>query len=121
MHNLVLGVEKMLLECSVLRLGDDNIFSSEMTTRAGAPRSLLSIRSIVLESLNMFLKHTQSTSPMPGLHVDFSASGSLFNKNGVIGMMEATDLLSILSVLPFLGANIDRMCGEAAYASVTNV
>jgi hypothetical protein len=45
----------------------------------------------------------------------------LFTSTGIIGMVEEKDMKSVLTMLPFMGALLDRMCGEAEYAPLTEV
>jgi hypothetical protein len=62
---------------------------------------------------------------MPGHRIDFSSSardsgrGGLFTSTGIIGMVEAKDMKSALTMLPFMGALLDRTCREAEYALLT--
>ena len=127
MHNLPLGVGKLIKICIPLRLSSKTLFSSELCTANGAPRSFSSIKNTVLRSVNFALKRIQSESATPGFQVDFSSgkSSSILNGfytcDGIVGMLEAADFSCLDQVFPFIGALIDRLCGEVDQCPTTTV
>ena len=62
-----------------------------------------------------------------GLDLDFgSADGraglnGVFEEDGIVGMLEARDFRNIDQVSPFIGAILDRLCGETMSAPCTTV
>jgi hypothetical protein len=80
-----------------------------------------------LVSWNNLLTLTQSTRLMPGARINFSTAksseklDSLWTKTGLVGMLQAKDMRSVTTVLPFVAALVDRMCGEEAVAPTTRV
>jgi hypothetical protein len=122
MHSLASGTLKTLLVAIGARLSNAPLVSATMTTRRGTSRPLSSIKTTALRHLNALLSSTQRESTMPGLRIDFSSSArgsgrdGLFTSTGIIGMVEAKDMKSVLTMLPFMGALLDRMCGEAECA-----
>jgi hypothetical protein len=111
MHNLHLGVGRTICLMISERLAEGNSVSTQL----------------VLSAANNLLALTQSTSPTPGARIDFStAKGSekldgLWTKTGLVGMLQAKDMKSVTTVLPFVAALVDRMCGEEAAAPTTRV
>lgn len=126
MHNLPLGVSKLLKTCAGERLRSDSQSSTAMLTTAGQPKKFATIRVTVLKEMNAFLSRSQQSSQGYGLRLDFSSgSGTqlqgLFADNGLCGMLEAKDYISVDQVSPFLGGIADRLCGESSAAPVTSV
>lgn len=126
MHNLSLGISKLLKECCVYMLKDTERSSPAMCTMAGLPRSFNTIRKEILHCLNKLLRNVQRSSSGYGLHVDFSkgeTAGRLsgfFTETGVVGMLEAQNFDTLDMVAPFLGAVVDTCCGTEEKAPVTN-
>jgi hypothetical protein len=64
---------------------------------------------------------------MPGARINFSTAkssenlGGLWTKNGLASMLQAKDMRSVTTVLPFVAALVDRMCGEEVVAPTTRV
>lgn len=127
MHTCWLGISKTLKECATVRLEDRTLSSNAIKSSSGAPRMFFSIRRTILRILNSFLSNVEHISVGYDLHVDFSkhsCSGTisgLFTDSGIAGMLEASDLKSVDMVSPFLGAIIDRCCGEVEGAPITKV
>lgn len=126
MHFLSLGISKMLKECAVEMLKDENRTTSAILSRAGEPRTFKFVRKRVLRCLNEFLRDVESSSRGYGLHVDFSSGESglrlsgFFTEHGIVGMLEAKDYDVMDMVSPFIGAIIDRCCGLVDVATVTS-
>lgn len=125
MHNLSLGISKLLKECCVLMLKDSERTSPAMCTMTGVPRPFNFIRKEVLHTLNKLLACIQRSSSGYGLQVDFSkgeTSGRLsgfFTEDGVIGMLQAKHFDTVDMVAPFLGAIVDMCCGSEEKTPVT--
>jgi hypothetical protein len=64
---------------------------------------------------------------MPGARINFSTAKSsenldgLWTKNCLVGMLQAKDVRSVTTVLPFVAALVDRMCGEEVVAPTKRV
>lgn len=125
MHNLSLGVSKMLKDCATIMLRDENRTSPAMITSSGAPRTFKHIRRSVLHALNDFLCDVEKRSPGYGIHCDYSKGecggrlNGFFTETGIVGMLEAKEYDSVDMVSPFLGAIIDACCGLTDTADVT--
>ena len=125
MHVLWIGLARTLKECIVNKLCDTLKKSSSICTTKGESRTYSSIKKSVLRMLNDFLAKVQKMSVGYGIVVDFSKGkhegrlSGLFSDNGLIGMLEASDYKDIENVSPFLGAIVDRCCGEVKEAPVT--
>ena len=97
MHNLSLGISKLLKECTVSYLKDDKRVRTSIETLSGEGRNVSLIRKSILSLLNCFLREVQYSSPGYGIHVDFSKGltagrlSGLFTKDGIVGMLEAAD------------------------------
>lgn len=74
-----------------------------------------------MERLNIFLSETHHFSPMPGARFDYSANGGLLNLDGKIGMLEAKDMMSVLTVFPFAGMIIDGYLSLGAKGHFTQI
>ena len=127
MHNLALGVGKLLKGCPPLRLGSEDLYSMEFRTSKGDPKQFSKIKVKVLSSVNSALKLIQEECAGSRFYVDFSNSKSnsrlngFYTSDGIAGMLEAADFMCLDQVFPFVGALIDRMCGEVEEAPTTHV
>lgn len=111
LHNLPMGLEKILIESSMNFFTQANIVSSSMKNAKGEGRRCSPILPTVISKINMFLTETHHFSPMPNLRLDFEANGGLFTKKGAVGMLEAKELLSVPTVFPFIGFIFDSFLG----------
>ena len=126
LHNLWLGVSKLILICISLRL-----LSKTLTTTTGSstnsPRPFASIRHKVLRGVNNILAAIERDYPAPGLHIDFSTSSAgsslngIFVQDGLRGMLEAKDYRALTMVFPFIGAFIDFCCDETDTCPITTI
>lgn len=97
LHNLHLGITKMILRLIHLRL-----------------RSVSSMPLRVLHRMNLFLREVELFHMCPEMHVDFTVTSKnhylngLFNAEGVIGMLEAKNFKHVEKILPYLGTIADR-------------
>ena len=127
MHNLLLGVGKMIKQLAGVRLTSKELFSTEMPSSKGFPRPFASIRRRVLSCVNRMLKLIQKDSPAARFNVDFSTGknqGELdgfYSSEGIVGILEASDMACLDQVFPFVGALIDRLCGEVEESPTTKV
>lgn len=102
-----------------------------MTTKSirpgSATRAFLSLRRKIIGELNRFPSAVWKKSFGYGVHVDLSQKiGNVeidghFRDHNVSGIPEASDFLSVDIVPPFLGAIIDRCCGEPLEAAITRI
>lgn len=127
LHNLHLGISKMLKKVIVERLKDDDLTSSAVRYANGNPKPFPSIRGIVLSGANQILKQMQIESSARNLRIDFSSShkgwryNGFFSEDGIVGMLEARDHKSMDMVFPFIAAYIDRCYGEIEQCPTTRV
>ena len=130
LHNLHLGISKLLKQCMADRLQSTVLETSAIPSKGGKCRtsSFRSVRMKILASVSKLLSHIQRYSPIIGVRVDFSKSGSngqekgLYGPDGtLIGMLEGKDYRSIDMVFPFVGMMVDRACGEVGTAVTTRL
>ena len=127
MHNLPLGIGRLLKECLMLRMSSKELHSSEMLTAKDEPRTFFSIKSDVLYSINKTMQLIQTDSSSSGFSVDFQNAkvhhkiNGLYTSDGLASMLEASDLLCVDQIFPFIGALVDRLCGEVEEAPTTKV
>ena len=119
MHNIHLGLTRTLLECMSERLKSKKLRSSEfIVKKSGKKKRFFTIRTTVLRALNVSLELMDRQSPWIDFKVCFTsqkktkALNGLFQEKGLASMLEARDYSRVLQVMPFLGATVDRMCGE---------
>jgi len=127
LHNLHLGVSKLLKNVASERLSSKEMYTSAFKYANGQPRTFHSIRSNFLNGANFLLSRYELESAARGFHVDFSSKGKglkdngLFKTDGLMGMLEAKDYRNVDQVSPFIGAFFDQCCGEIEDAPVTKV
>ena len=128
LHGLHLGISKDLKRCLSERLRSATHFTKAIPTRTGKMReaSFKAVRSQILSGVNKMLSHMARNSPASGLRIDFSSgkdhSNGLYGEDGsLIGMLEGKDYKSLDMVAPFIGAFVDRCCGEIAECVNTKV
>ena len=119
MHNIHLGLTRTLLECMSDRLKSKKLRSSEfIVKKTGNKKKFKTIRTSVLRALNTSLELMDRQSPWIDFKVCFTSQkkttplNGLFQDKGLASMLEARDYSRVLQVMPFLGATVDRMCGE---------
>ena len=119
MHNIHLGLTRTLLECMSERLKSKQLRSPEfIVKKTGQMKMFKTIRTTVLRALNVSLELMDRQSPWIDFKVCFTsqkkttALNGLFQDKGLASMLEARDYSRVLQVMPFLGATVDRMCGE---------
>lgn len=117
LHNIFLGVSKLLKEMLSKRLTDEVLMTS-LFNKKKEQKSFLEARPVLINGINHLLACIASENPTTGLHIDFSTPGKgysyngLFKKDGIIGMLEARDHKSVDQVMPFIAMFLDRWCGE---------
>lgn len=126
LHNLHLGISKLLKNCILQRMASDML-----TTFPDGPPSkqkkMISHRSKLLMATNAILADIQKNYPAPGLQVDFSKKeasvqlNGFFMKEGIKGMLEGKNYRSVDMVFPFISAFIDRVTGFENAADMTRV
>ena len=127
MHNLDLGISKILKVCISDRLRSDELRSSEFLDSSGQSRTFKSLRTTILRSANAYLQLLQRDSPCIGARFDFSRRTStdvlngLFSDTGIAAMLEARNLRDVDQVMPFVASLVDRLCGEVESCPVTHV
>ena len=127
MHNLSLGVGKMIKCLPAARLTSKELCSVEILNSKGHPRPFAAIRRRVLACANRMLKLVQIESPAARFNVDFSTGKSqgdldgFYTSDGIVGMLEASDFACLDQVFPFVGALMDHLCGEVGESPTTKV
>lgn len=120
LHNLFLGISKLLKELLSARLADGTLKSSVLKTKKGEPRSFEQIRPAVLNGINRILSCIQASNPGVGLRIDFSSNGKghlyngIFKSDGLRGMLEGADHRSLDQIMPFIAMFVDSCCGDGA-------
>lgn len=130
LHNLFLGISRLLKSCLSERLRSLDFETSLIPTAAGKQRTVpfRTVRMTILMGVNKLLSHIQRYSPIPGSRVDFSKGGSSGHEKGLygsegklIGMLEGKDYRNLEMVFPFVGAFLDRACDEVVTAVSTKL
>lgn len=120
LHNLYIGISKLLKELLSIRLSDHSLQTSFMKNKNGDPKSFDTIRSDLLNGINRILSCIQAENPGSGLKIDFSTAGKghrfngLFKQHGLIGMLEGSDHRSIDQFMPFIAMFLDINCNEGS-------
>lgn len=123
MHNLHLGISKLIKQCMYTRFSSEQLYLSLNKRR----RTFRSVRNSLLRCANHTLSAIERDSFMPGLHVDFSTCekgatpNGLFTVDGLRGMLEAKDYWAVDMVFPFVAGCLDRICGESDSAPLTTI
>lgn len=118
LHNLALGISKLIEEAACSRLRSDAKTSSAVLTASGEKRRFRRVRVSVIRGANWF--HANVKSSMYGFKQPVNVSGQifpqnekcLFSENGPIGMLKAADMKLIDNVSAFIGLIFDSFCGE---------
>lgn len=130
LHNLFLGISKLLKACLSERLRSAILQTSAIRTRGGNVRTVnfRTVRMIVLTGINRLLSHIQRLSPLNGVRIDFSKGGSSGHEKGLygqegnlIGMLEGKDYRNLDFIFPFVGMFVDRVCDEVSTAVSTEL
>ena len=130
LHNLYLGISKLLKVCLSERLKSTNLQTSAILSRGGKTRttSFRNVRMTILTGINRMLSHIQRFSPVHGMRIDFSKGGSSGHEKGVygpdgnlIGMLEGKNYRNLDIVFPFVGMFVDRLCDEVSTANSTKL
>lgn len=126
LHNLHLGVSRLLKTCLVQYLSSDEIYSHPCGPN-GKRKRLSSVRMALLRACNAILAHVEEKYALPGLHVDFAKTGKttqlngLFTADGLRGMLEGKDYYAVDMVFPFVAAFIDRSLGFEEKCELTRM
>ena len=119
MHNIHLGLTRTILQSMSDRLRSKSLVSTEFRLKgSGIAKKFSTIRTTVLRALNVSMELFDRQSPWIGFKVCFTSAkktvplNGLFTDNGLASMLEAKDYARVLQVMPFLGATVDRLCGE---------
>lgn len=97
---------------------------THVRTSLEAPNILKSVKKLVLDATNEYLRIIQSNSSDLHLCVDFSIENiqhrisRFFNNNGIVGMLEATGIENEESVSLYVVAIVDLFC-SIDFASLT--
>lgn len=126
LHNLDLGISKLLKICFVLYLSSGEL--KDVTFNGTVKkRSLSSLKTLLLRACNSYLSFINDTHSLPDLNVDFSRKDSslqlngLFLHSGVRGMLEGKDYRNVDKVFPFVMAFVDRVLGHTTSCPLTNI
>ena len=112
LHNLHLGVSKLIKTCAMKRLESSTLFTKEKDSADSKPYS--AIRHSILAGANSVLSAIERDSPESNFHIDFSMNevtstlNGIFTKDGMRGMLEGKDYRNLDKVFPFIGGYMDR-------------
>ena len=126
LHNLHLGISKLLKTCTIQLLSSDDLYTHP-TKNSRQQRKFSSIKNKVLRSCNALLAAIEAQFPIPGVHVDYSKKESsvqlngFFTHDGIKGMLEAKNYQNMDMIFPFIAAFIDRATGLEDTAMLTHV
>jgi len=126
LHNLHLGISKLLKNCFLEFLQSNQVMTWPNGTRK-QKKVLSSQRSNVLKAANAILAEIEKKYPATGIHVDFSKKektaqlNGFFLRDGVRGMLEGKNFRSIDLVFPFIASFIDRALGFQGNPVITTV
>ena len=127
MHNIHLGLTRMLCDLFQERMTSKTMESSIVVSKAGEPKKFFQIRTTVLRACNYLLSWCDKYSREARFRLDFSKQKSqrgldgFFTNDGIIGMLEAKDLYGILQIMPFFGAVGDRFCGQQRHCPTVSL
>ncbi len=124
MHVLHLGVSKLIKQTTCSRLK-----STELTSCAigKTTKTFSYIRKSILRQLNAFLDSVSTNTDGIRVFGKLRSSGGktglngLFKEEGLSGMVEASLMEKVDKVSPFMGALIDRACGEHTHCPLTKI
>lgn len=117
LHNIYLGVSKLLKEMASKRLMNASLMTTLHNSR-NEPKSFLVARPDLINGINHLLACIERENPMKGMRIDLSTPGKgysyngVFKQEGLIGMLEARDHRTLDQVMPFIAMFLDRCCGE---------
>lgn len=124
LHNLHLGISKLVKECTMSYLSSDRL----MTGGGEKGRKpFVKVRTRILRGCNALLATIEREGEVPGVRIDFgkvcgtSGLDGIFTKNGLKGMLEGRDYKGLDKVFPFVAAFIDRCTGHERTAPMTRV
>lgn len=127
LHNLHLGISKLIKLACAGRLTDKELRTSAMAKNRSKTRSFVSARAAILSAANEILRQLEKEFPARGLRVAFGSAekgrryNGFFKSDGIVGMLEAKDFQALDMVFPFIGAYIDRCCGEVETSPTTRI
>lgn len=127
LHNLHLGVSKLIKQACADRLTDHELQSNALSASNGRMKTFASIRARILGGANEILRQLEKEFPARGFRTSFGSESKggryngFFKNNGVVGMLEAKDYQALDMVFPFIGAYIDRCCGEIESSPTTRI
>ena len=117
LHNIYLGISRLLKEMCCQRLYDEALVTIEKDA-SGNYRNFPELRTALINGMNDILTCIERDSPASAFKIDFSdtrKSGNFngfFVKDGLKGMLEAKDHRAVDQVMPFLAMFLDKFCGE---------
>ena len=123
LHNIYLGISRLLKEICCQRLYDDALVTIEKDAN-GNYRHFPEIRTALINGMNDILTCIERDSPATAFKIDFSDAGKsvnfngFFTKDGLKGMLEAKDHRAVDQVMPFLAMFLDVHCGETVSTSI---
>ena len=126
LHNLFLGVSKLLKHCMFQYLSSQTL-STKPSGLQTVPRLFSSVKTAVLRGCNSILSEFQRYYIMPGMKVDLSKhEGSaqlngIFLPTGLRGMVEGKDYRVLDIVFPFVFGYADIWLGSQDEAPLTRI
>lgn len=126
-HVLHLVISRLLKECLVHMVNDNEKTTFEVKLRGGIPKTNEHISIRILQKLNTIVEKLGQYLWGFQKNVNVSKRGSSHNLQGLfcegllIGMVTAFNLKKHSSNMPLLEAIVDRFCANEATAAITKV
>lgn len=128
LHNLHLGISKLLKTLTFELVGSEKIVSFRSAKKSSKAK-FSSKRTAILRACNSLLRAIEKDCTTTSMHIDFStketssALNGFFLESGIRGMLEGKDYRNLDYVFPFVAAFIDRVtgCEEGGITTVHTV
>ena len=118
MHAGPLGIFKTLAETVHSRCRSDRHISSAVPNANGVSQVYSKITNQILNGCNKYIEDIDELAPAVGFSVKFNRGkkkdkvDGFFTETGVASMLQAKDYRMAQQIMPFVGALIDRYCGD---------
>ena len=117
LHNLHLGISKLLKTLTYELIGSDKIVTFGTPKRPPRKMKFCTRRVPVLRACNSFLRVMKNDCSSASIHIDFSTKeessrlNGIFLDSGMRGMLEGKDYRNLDYFFPFVAAFVDRITG----------
>ena len=116
LHNLHLGISKMLKQLTFHLVGSDKEVHFCNAKKKG-PIKFHTKKMAILRACNSLLRAFEKSDTISSLHIDFSTKDNTCRLNGILleagvrGMLEGKDYRNLDFVFPFVAAYVDKISG----------